>query len=386
MQVIYYGQEPTFFGKSLFLAGPSVRRIEGAFKAAAEKVGWKPMISWRKEAIRLLDEIGYDGVVFVPEYENENDPRLTFEQIVEWEDRGLRMSDCILFWIPRKFPELPGLTTDDEFGTWKKSGRIVLGTPREAVKVRYQRHYAQKLGIPMADTLSETIRLAVEKIGPGILREGGLRFIPLSLFRTSCFQSWLKNLLKNKNELLEASIDWASNGLCIAKMVIRIDGENRLKANESVLFRPDISVAVLYRQGRFVLVREFRSPVNNEDGMVWELPGGSSRDRLPLDVVVTEVREETGIAVARERFDYHGVRQSTATLSAHRIHLYSAELTDEEMDTLIKSKGQHGSGAEEKTFVNVCYFDDAHLRNVDWSNLAMIQTVYNHLKNRIILT
>ena len=46
--------------KSIFLAGPTPRS--------------KEVKSWRPEAIRLLKEKGFDGVVFVPEFENKTVP------------------------------------------------------------------------------------------------------------------------------------------------------------------------------------------------------------------------------------------------------------------------------------------------------------------------
>jgi hypothetical protein len=52
--VVYALEEPpAIFAKSIFLAGPTPRRPEVA--------------SWRPDALRILQEAGYDGVVFVPE-------------------------------------------------------------------------------------------------------------------------------------------------------------------------------------------------------------------------------------------------------------------------------------------------------------------------------
>ena len=59
MKIIYSQQPiPHRLSKSIFLAGTTIRSKEEG-------------ISWRHEAILFLQNIGYDGVVFVPEYENE---------------------------------------------------------------------------------------------------------------------------------------------------------------------------------------------------------------------------------------------------------------------------------------------------------------------------
>ena len=55
MQIVYTHEEaPLTFNKSIFLAGPSLRPGQ-------------EMKSWREEAVKFLEEKGYDGVVFLPE-------------------------------------------------------------------------------------------------------------------------------------------------------------------------------------------------------------------------------------------------------------------------------------------------------------------------------
>jgi hypothetical protein len=149
MRVVYAVDEyPTEDAPSIFLAGPTPRS--------------KEVKSWRPEAIDILAEERFNGQVFVPEgrwitwHSN-------YEAQVEWEEKGLILADCISFWIPRVMETMPALTTNDEWGTWKKSGKVVLGAPPEAVKVRYQRYYATKYGIPQFDTLRDTLRAAIQK-------------------------------------------------------------------------------------------------------------------------------------------------------------------------------------------------------------------------------
>jgi hypothetical protein len=56
------------------------------------------------------------------------------------------------------------LTTNDEFGTWKKSGKVVFGAPEDAWRVKYQLYYADKYNIPTARTLEGITKQALLKI------------------------------------------------------------------------------------------------------------------------------------------------------------------------------------------------------------------------------
>ena len=147
---IIYAKEPIIIGDdeiSIFLAGPTPRS--------------RHVKSWRPDAVRLFNKFGYKGVLFIPESRSESSHGTYYDQI-EWEEEGLNACDCIMFWIPRDMATMPGLTTNDEFGTWKYSGKVVLGAPAWAEKIRYQRYYADKLGIPQSDTLRGTVSNAIE--------------------------------------------------------------------------------------------------------------------------------------------------------------------------------------------------------------------------------
>jgi 8-oxo-dGTP pyrophosphatase MutT (NUDIX family) len=132
--------------------------------------------------------------------------------------------------------------------------------------------------------------------------------------------------------------------------MININQENRIKSNECVFSRHDISTVLLYRkrqtvaETQVVVVKEFRSPVSNQSGYVWELPGGSSFDEVDYKALaLEEVEEETGFALkSKERLKEHDARQLMATMSAHKAHLYSVELSEEELD--------HFKTSSEKTF------------------------------------
>ena len=135
--------------KRIFLAGPTPRP-------------WvEPIVSaWRPEAIRLFEQFGFDGNIFIPE--SRDLETFNWEYQVDWEDEQMNAADCILFWIPRVLETMPGFTTNVEWGRWENSGKVVLGSPPEAKKMGYIRHYAKKHGVPIADTLKGTVNLAIQ--------------------------------------------------------------------------------------------------------------------------------------------------------------------------------------------------------------------------------
>lgn len=82
MKIVYAQQAiPNSINKSIFLAGPSLRPGQEG-------------ISWRLKALEILDALGYDGVVFVPE---NNDVQFQEKHFYEWCKRAMSMSDNILY-------------------------------------------------------------------------------------------------------------------------------------------------------------------------------------------------------------------------------------------------------------------------------------------------
>lgn len=110
---------------SIFLAGPTKRN---------------GITKWRVEACEYLNQIGFGGIVYIPEYFNSNFDNSKIEEQCLWERAGLDFCDCILFWIPRNLEEgMPAFTTNVEFGTYMqmKPERVVYGRPSDAQKMRY---------------------------------------------------------------------------------------------------------------------------------------------------------------------------------------------------------------------------------------------------------
>ncbi|MFF0524159.1 hypothetical protein ACFYTC_36145 [Actinomadura nitritigenes] len=247
------------------------------------------------------------------------------------------------------------------------------------------------------------------------------------------------NVLLGARPVWTSTINGESGAVFFWALHVRmhVAAEDRTKDNEIVISRPDVSVVALYRPGpsldetTVVLVREFRSPASTPDGFVHELPGGSSPAKAAtlaepatavqaatpaepaspaeaakptaaakpteaasltgaakptetggvtllaevLGQAVDELVEETGLRVDAGRFRAHGSRQVAATVSAHHAHLFSAEITDDELAWLRTQRDRpHGvDGDSERTWVEIATFGEIRAaRLVDWATLGML--------------
>lgn len=121
--IINYSDQKVLKGeKSIFLAGPTPRTTN--------------IKSWRKEACEKLEELGFDGIVYVPEYSTWETRGNYLDQTL-WEREALTEAKVILFWIPRSLPDMPAFTTNVEFGYWLHSNKVIYGRPDNAEKIRY---------------------------------------------------------------------------------------------------------------------------------------------------------------------------------------------------------------------------------------------------------
>lgn len=390
MKVVYAGQSgPESWTSAIFLAGPTPRDASTP--------------SWRPQALHLLEQMGYTGVVFVPEpadgkWLSGGD---AYQEQVEWERQCLDLADVIVFWVPRVMGgqhPMPALTTNVEFGLYVSSDKVVLGAPAWADSIRYLETLVSGA---RHQTLEATLQAALDRIGQGAVRVGGERGVPLHIWNLPSFQSWYGSLCKAGNRLDEAKLLWhfrpqkAVLAFCFV-LKVWIASEGRWKENEFVFTRTDISTVVLYHHDdkwaegsrdrllntRVVLIREFRSPARTQDGFIRELPGGSSAkpNEDPLRVASDEVHEETGLIIPAGRIRSFGSRQVCGTLSSHHAHLFAAELTDVEMEQalLLAQQGEaHGVEEDsERTYVEIhTYGDLLQNRQVDWSTLGLISSV-----------
>lgn len=382
MQIVHALEPlPTEVTATLFLAGPTPRSAD--------------VVSWRKEALVRLEALGFQGTVFVPELRDgwSHD----YYAQVGWEEAALDRADCIVFWVPREMKTMPALTTNVEWGMRWDSGRVVLGAPPEATKVRYLQHYAGKAHAPSCTSLDETLRAALTMVGTGTVRKGGECQVPLNVWRHRTFQSWLAHQRVAGNRLDGAKVLWTFRVgpkrdfvFCWAVHVdVHVAAEGRNKTNEFVFGRTDLSSVVLWTPGaeggrldldaKVVIVREFRSPARTADGFIRELPGGSSKDsdEATRSVAAHEVQEETGFALDPARLCRVGVRQAAGTLSAHVVALYQCMLTPAEMASIEAEavKGEpHGVLQDtERTYVEVWTVAELLERQaVDWATLGMV--------------
>jgi len=136
--------------KSIFLAGPTPRQ--------------KEIVSWRKEACKILKIIGFDGLVYIPESSSLK-PKEDYVDQAMWERQALTNATIILFWIPRSLPNMAGFTTNVEFGYWLSSNKVIYGRPDNAPKTKYldwlyELDYHQK----PYNNLKELIKVAINKL------------------------------------------------------------------------------------------------------------------------------------------------------------------------------------------------------------------------------
>jgi 8-oxo-dGTP pyrophosphatase MutT (NUDIX family) len=381
MRVVYAVDEaPDAWPYAIFLAGPTPRDPETP--------------SWRPEALQILEELGYDGVVFIPE-SADGKWKQSYTDQVEWELDGLEKSDRIVFWVPRDLRVMPAMTTNVEFGNYVKSGKVVLGFPEGAPKMRYLEHLAGNHKATVTHTLRETLEEAITACKPA-LRKAGERNVPLDIWNTPMFQAWYDQLQKVGNRLDDAKVLWTFRAIgrvfsYVLKVKIWIASESRWKENEWIFARTDVACSVLYRRlpvshgalelsnTEIVLVKEFRSPSRTPDGFIHELPGGTVdlSDNNKAEAAGREAYEETGIAIATERFRHVGSRQALGILSTHQIHCYAAELSEHEMAQAKKLAEDGTTFGEEKdtelTYVKVTTYGELLAEpDVDWTTLGLV--------------
>lgn len=134
---------------SIFLAGPSPRGRGDGFP-----------VDWRDEAFSILEKKDFTGRVFVPRPTSGN--ANTYDGQIEWELHHLNLADVIMFWVPRKAPDLFGLTTNVEFGLYVKGDKVVYGRPDDALQIRYLDFIGNLFSeIKPMNTLEATIDAAI---------------------------------------------------------------------------------------------------------------------------------------------------------------------------------------------------------------------------------
>ena len=152
----FYENEAFSDKPSIFLAGPTLRN--DFFEN-----------SWRKDAVRILEEKDFDGNVYIPESETGDYSAINLDTTgyPEWEWARLERSQIILFWVPRDLEKLPGFTTNIEFGRYITlcPEKVVLGYPKSAPKNTYLGQlYTRFNKDGVSYTLEETIDKALARL------------------------------------------------------------------------------------------------------------------------------------------------------------------------------------------------------------------------------
>jgi len=382
MHIVFADQPiPKNVTKSLFLAGPSPRDLN--------------TVDWRHEAINYLKSVNFSGTIFVPipekRFHGSGDlATWNYHDQVEWECRCRHVADIILFWVPRSIEgKMPAFVTNIEFGEDLNSGKIVYGRPVSADKCKYLDKRILDMGLPVHETLEDTFNHAIGLLGDGAFRQNGEVYIPLFIWQTDQFQSWYSTLKLAGNILVDARLKayvGVQNKYVFSYILwvnIWVEKEQRYKSNEIIYSRKDISsVVAYYRDGsniKIVLVKEFRSTVNNAEGFVYELPSGSSDldDMSALINAQQELSEEVGLFVNDvSRFIYVGNRQLLATVSTHSSTVYKIELTKQEYQQLVDNsdKAFHDGSehSSEITYISIVDIKDLASCFVDYSTIGMI--------------
>lgn len=118
--VVYANEKPLLSKRSIFLAGPS--RIN----ASAKK-------SWRQKALDILEELGYHGVVYVPEICSDSTiQKVDLQYLNLWSRTVMDQCGCICFYMVRNLSKgVVGVSADIDFGLYmhKRPDKIVFGHP-----------------------------------------------------------------------------------------------------------------------------------------------------------------------------------------------------------------------------------------------------------------
>ena len=136
--------------KAIFLAGPTPR--------SNDVKGWRP------EALDILENLGFDGIVYVPERADWG-VKFNYDDQIVWELNGLDYCNVIMFWVPRELPNMPAFTTNVEFGMNIKTGRVIYGRPDWAIHTKYlDTIYREYTRNEPCNTLKDTVEATLKAL------------------------------------------------------------------------------------------------------------------------------------------------------------------------------------------------------------------------------
>lgn len=392
MQLVFSDQPlPTFVEKSLFLEGPSPRDLE--------------TLDWRREAVEILEQLHYNGVVYIPcpknVWDRSKDGKWDYDSQVSWEHKARFASDAIVCWVPRELEKMPALTTNVEFGEDFDLGRFYYGRPDWAKKCRYLDSKAIEQGLPIHTDLYDLLLNVVSNLKP-LPRSDAWAAIPAMAWEFDSFRQWFSSMNLVGNELREATVTHVlgkanKSFLFVLQAKIYVANENRVKSNESVVFRKNtVTVVPYYIQEdgsiAYALVNEFRAATCSDLGLVKEFVSGSSpaNEATVMDTVKEELKEELGLIVETSRLARLGEKQINATLLGHKTIVYALRLTQEEYLGIKKAEtkktvyGEFGSSE----VITLCIHTKNEIlksRSTDCTTLAAVLMLEDHLTNQLNL-
>lgn len=160
---------------SVFLAGPTVPQ--------------PGITAWRKEAVDLFSQGGFDGALVIPEFETRNYKDVAAQHfglppspvrelkahsynVLAWETVGIEKSTHVMFWMPFSIGEehdpesLPGFTTRAEVARElvRSPRRITLGMTPDALSSAHIRFHAHHAGVTIHPTLEQTVAAVLARL------------------------------------------------------------------------------------------------------------------------------------------------------------------------------------------------------------------------------
>ncbi|MGA6161217.1 nucleoside 2-deoxyribosyltransferase domain-containing protein [Amycolatopsis magusensis] len=163
MKLVWAREPLPATGPTLFLAGPTPRSD-------------RPVPSWRPAALEVIDRRWTGPLTVLTPESRDGVLAEDYDDQFAWETAARAMATVILFWIPRDLRALPGFTTNVEFGHDVAGGRVVLGCPPDCPDPRrnkYLIHLARHYGVPVCETLEDTVGTALELVAGKTSEPGG---------------------------------------------------------------------------------------------------------------------------------------------------------------------------------------------------------------------
>ena len=116
-------------------------------------------LSWRKEALEILEELSFNGVAYIPEYRQPQSDEL---QAKNWEEKALELSTVIICWAPfetqLESPKISRLPSKEVLAKYKD--KIIYARPNHKFVEGIDTFFE---GCPKFTSLEELLQEAVAR-------------------------------------------------------------------------------------------------------------------------------------------------------------------------------------------------------------------------------